>query len=212
MESDAFAIAIQSFLGEVSSAKPTPGGGSVTAVVTALGCATAAMAATVAAKRRGLSAQEQSFLQRHVESINESRSYMLEMCKADERLFEDYLRVLRHSSLSPEAQPERKAALQRSIIAATEIPMRTANECVKTLERTRDVATFVRPKFLSDVGVSVLLLEAAGQAALLLVDANMHVIQDDSLSHSMANKRTHLGERLSELRLQIMREIGLANR
>ncbi len=137
---------------------------------------------------------------------------MLEMCKADERLFEDYLRVLRHSSLSPEAQPERKAALQRSIIAATEIPMRTANECVKTLERTRDVATFVRPKFLSDVGVSVLLLEAAGQAALLLVDANMHVIQDDSLSHSMANKRTHLGERLSELRLQIMREIGLANR
>ncbi len=212
MESNAFAITIQSFLGEVSSAKPTPGGGSVVAVVTALGCATAAMAATVAANRRGLSAQEHSFLQRHLEGINESRSYMLELCEADERLFEDYLRILRHSSPSLEAQPDRKAALQRSIIAATEIPMLIANECVKTLERTQDVAMFVRPKFLSDVGVSVLLLEAAGHAALLLVDANMHVIQDGFLSHSITNNRTHLGDQLSELRLQIMCEIGLANR
>ena len=208
MESEAFDVTIRSFLTQVSATKPTPGGGSVAAVVTALGCATAAMATAVAANRRNLSAQEHGFLEQHLEGIRESISYMEELCRADERLFDDYLQVLRHAQPSEEAHGDGDGALSRSIVAATEIPLLIASECTKTLERIQDVAAFVRPKFLSDIGISVLLLEAAGQSALLLVDSNMHVIQDEFLNTSMKNDRMHLGDRLSELRAGIMSKLN----
>lgn len=206
MEQHAFGVSIQSFLEEVSTGKPLPGGGSVAAVVASLGCATATMAAAMALKRSTLSAGEHSVLEQHLRAIEESISSLDDLCKADEKSFENYLQALRHPHQSKGKQRSRDP-IQSSIIAATEVPLTIAHECLKTLERVQDIATFVRPKFISDVSISALLLEAAGQSALLLVDANLYVIEDESFKTSAKSSQARLSRQLSALRAQIVAAI-----
>jgi glutamate formiminotransferase len=168
--------AVRSFVEQIASSEPVPGGGSVAALAGALGAALGQMAIRITKDKR-------EFVQhgdRYADALDRLAPYtstLLELIDAD---CEAYAQVLAAYKLGKDSA-EREQAIQDGLIRATEIPSRTANyaaEALRVLEQLRPV---IHKNVASDFQVGMQMLRSSVRSAVTNMRTNLANIKDSAV-------------------------------
>lgn len=163
---------------EVSASKsPTPGGGSVSAIVACFGLAMASMVGnlTLGKEKYKDVAPE---IKESLKEVNDLIDNLEELVAADMEVFNNFMRVCRLKGTTGEEKVVRENAVQKALKDATDIPVEIARVCLKALHIADRLSVAGNKTVVSDAGVAVLLAEAALKSALLNVDINLSMIKD----------------------------------
>lgn len=162
---------IKEFLEEAGAAKPTPGGGSVAALVGALGAAMASMAAnfTKGAKYADVADEVESVLAR----LREMSMMCEDLLEADIVSFERYMAAIRLPKDTDEQKAARRHAIEEASHEAVAIPLRLMEACAEALGIACELAPYANKNVISDLGIGAVLFEAAAESALLTVEINL---------------------------------------
>ena len=170
-------MSVETFLEELASAAPAPGGGSAAAMAGATGAALVAMVARLTIGRKNyqdVTAEFEAILPR----ADALRAELLKLIDEDA---DSYARVMDAYQLPKNTDAEketRTAAIQNALKGATEIPLRVAQNCAQVLEMSEFACARGNKNAASDAGAGALMAEAGLRAALLNVEINLGSIQD----------------------------------
>ncbi|OWA34725.1 hypothetical protein B9G55_16075 [Saccharibacillus sp. O16] len=156
---------IREFVERAGSVKATPGGGSTSALAAALGSAMTAMAATLSHRERTPDQRER---------IDEAEQEMKDIAAQCERLMSDdmqsFAAYLKASEAADSPQDEQ---LVQAVRRTIEVPLALMEVCVRGLQQARGIAQATREHVLSDLGIGIVMFEAAARSAYLTVRINL---------------------------------------
>lgn len=163
---------VADFLEDVASGAPTPGGGSVSALAGSLASALATMVTRLTIGKQKYA--EHETLMREAEAQAEAlRRDLLALVAEDARAYEGFRAASRMSQRTPEEVALRERALIEAARNATQVPLRTAEACVRALEAILTVATHGNANAVSDAGVAAWLARGGAEGAALNVRINL---------------------------------------
>jgi len=193
---------------EVSASKsPTPGGGSVSAIVACFGLAMASMVGNLTLgkeKYKDVAPQ----IEESLKEGNDLIGKLEELVEADMAGFNNFMTAYRLQGTTGEEKVARETAVQKALKDATDTPVEIARVCLKALHIADRLSVTGNKMAVSDVGVAVLLVEAALKSALLNVDINLPMIKDQAYINKVIAEKEGLAAeagRLKEKALAAMR-------
>ncbi len=184
---------VNEFLGELASASPAPGGGSVAALSGALGAALVSMVCnlTIGRKKYAAAEAEMRGILAQSEALREQLTQLLE---ADVAAFTQVSEAMKLPRDTEEQKATRTAQLQTALKHATAVPMRIAEACVKVIDLCKPVAEMGNANAVSDAGVAVLAAESGLRAAALNVMINLAWLDDEAFVTEQDQKLRQLLE------------------
>lgn len=160
-----------------ASTSPTPGGGSVSALVACFGVAMTAMVSGLT-----LGKEKYKDVQPEVRDILEASKTLLsrleELVEADIAEFDNFMAAYRLPRDTDAEKQARETAIQTALKGATDTPMEIAGVCLEVLRLTDRLSTIGSKMAISDAGVAALVAEAALEGVLLSVEINTPMIHD----------------------------------
>lgn len=169
------------FSQELSSAAPAPGGGSAAALSGALGASLVAMVARLTMGRKNYQQVTPTF-ETMLERADTLRGELLGMIQKDA---DAYTQVMNAYQLPKETDAEKGArtdAIQTALKHAAEVPLQVATLCAEILDMAEIAATQGNKNAASDAGAGALMAEAGLRAAMLNVEINLGLIQDEQFN------------------------------
>jgi len=184
---------VTTFLDELASNAPAPGGGSVTALSGALGAALISMVCnlTVGKKRY---ADVQDDIEALLAQSEALRQELTDLLEEDVKAYTAYSVSAKMPRDTEEEKAERTKAMQAALKVATDVPLRIAEAAIKVMDLCMPSAEKGNKWAVSDAGVAVLMAEAALRSAALNVLINLGTIKDQDF---VAAKRAHLDNLLA---------------
>lgn len=167
------------FLDELASSAPAPGGGSAAALSGALGAALVSMVCNLTLGKKKY-ADVQEDIEALLSQSEALRKELVELLEADVQVYTEVSKAMKMPRTTEEEKAARTAAMQKALKAATEVPMRVAEACVKVMDLCRPVAEKGNVNAVSDAGVAVLMAEAGLRSAALNVLINLAWIKDEA--------------------------------
>lgn len=162
---------------QLGEAEPTPGGGSVSAIVAALG---AAMTSMTAHFSQGEGYEEvQTEVNQALQDMDKIRSACEHLMNKDMESFGQYIEALRLPHRTDKEKQERKQTLQTMKIQSIDIPLQLMECCLYGLYSASPLIEICNRTVLSDIGISIILFEASAQSLLLTVQINLVTLQDE---------------------------------
>ncbi|GIP35269.1 cyclodeaminase/cyclohydrolase family protein [Paenibacillus sp. J2TS4] len=195
-------LSVRSFIQEASSRTPTPGGGSVAALVAALGASMASMVAHFSQGPKYASIQEE--MDGIVTRMKADMDQFEALLEEDIRSFETYMAASRMPAQTEELKQAKDIALASASVLATEVPVRLLRRCLASLETIEDISARVNRNVLSDLGIAVHLLEAAARSAMITVTINLSGLKDDSLRDKYERECERAIIRIEAIRAQML--------
>ena len=198
------ALALGAFFDQVAAATPTPGGGTVAAVVGALAAALSTMVANLTMGKKKYAASEAAM--RDVRARAEAaRRRLMGLARKDSEAFEAVLRARRLPDGTPDEAAARARAVAAAELEAARVPLETAEACLEVSELAGIAAKSGNVNAITDAGVASLLARAAGEGALLNVEINLKSLGDsadksdvESASHRLRQALTSSATRCQE--------------
>ena len=191
MESDAkkslVKMDLRQFCNETLSDSPAPGGGSVAALMGALGVSLGGMVANLSAGKRGWDAKLQYFSDWAVKA-QQLKDEMLFLVDEDTAAFNKVMAAFGLSKDSPEEKAARSAAIQSANKYAAEIPLRVMETAFKAYQLLGEMAEKGNPASISDVGVGALAVRACIEGAAMNVRINLAGLKDEALRSTLRGK------------------------
>jgi formiminotetrahydrofolate cyclodeaminase len=169
------------FLDELASKAPVPGGGGAAAYCGALSAALASMVGELTVGKKKFAEIEPQVIGA-LGRLNILRSRLVEAIEADAEAFAPLAAAYGLPKETQEQREAKNAALQEALIGACEAPIAIMQLCVDVLEECDFLAHEGSRMAVSDAGASALLARAAIMAASLNVYINVSSIEDESLA------------------------------
>jgi methenyltetrahydrofolate cyclohydrolase len=168
---------VRQFLGELASKAPTPGGGSVAALTGAMaaGLITMVCDLTIGKSQHADFEAEAQSLRERAEVL---RAELEQLAQADVNVFNNLMAAYRLPRTTDADAASRRAAIQKVTRQAAEVPLRVARAGVGLLPLCAPLARQGARAAVSDVGVAALLIQSTVPAALLNVEINLAVLED----------------------------------
>ena len=168
---------VKEFLGELASASPAPGGGSVAALSGALGAALVSMVCNLTIGRKKYAAVEAD-MQGILAQSEALREQLTQLLEDDVAAFTQVAEAMKLPRDTEQQKAARTEQLQAALKHATAVPMRIAAACVHVIDLCKPVAEMGNVNAVSDAGVAVLAAEAGLRAAALNVMINLAWLDD----------------------------------
>lgn len=167
----------RTFIDELASSAPTPGGGGASAYCGALASALASMVANLTVGKKKYADVEADMIVM-LEKLAAVRERLLELVDEDAEAFKPLAAAYRMPKSTPEEAAAKNEALQAALADACEVPLEIMRTCARVVEMSEFLAQHGSRLALSDVGVGALFAKAALNGASLNVFANV-VSMDD---------------------------------
>ena len=167
------------FIDELASAAPTPGGGGASAYCGALATALASMVGNLTVGKKTYAAVEPQ-VKASLERLADSRQRLLALVDADAAAFSPLAAAYRMPKETPQQQAAKQAALQAALVDATEVPLEIMAQCAAALLEIDFMARNGSRMACSDAGAAAVFAKAAMQGAALSVLINVDSIADES--------------------------------
>jgi formiminotetrahydrofolate cyclodeaminase len=195
------------FLDELASGAPTPGGGSAAAIMGAMGAALVSMVCNVTLGRKGHEAVESEMIAVRDES-EKLRLRLTSMVAEDIAAFDGLMAAYRLPKLTEEDKSRRAAAIQSSLRAATDTPLACARACAEVVALSKRAGEKGYAGVISDAGVGVLAANTALRSAALNVYINAPSLKDRAFADAATAELEQLLDtcaRESELVFELVR-------
>lgn len=199
---------LEKYLVDAAAGTPTPGGGSVAALVGALATTMVSMSAKFTIGKEEFKKYD-SQLKKMLVECEKSREILLSLMEEDVKVYGEVNKAFELPKSTEAEKNKRSEAIQKATIVATTVPLKATMCCMYVLEQTRALVDIVNPNLISDVGVACYLAEAAFQCARLNVEINLATINDQSLAEKVQNEISH-AEKTVKVIFKEMKECILA--
>ena len=199
MEKDIFEVSLKEFIDTTASDSPTPGGGSVSAVVGALGSALVQMVGNLTVgkeKYKGVEGEVKELLDKSSKIMNELK----ELTRKDIEHFDAFIKALSMPKDTEEQKQKRSEAIQKTLKEAANTPLSVARLGVEMLLVANRMAEIGSKMVISDAGVAAHLIEASIHSALITVDSNLILIKDEKFVNNVDKEKKELQEKAVHLR------------
>jgi len=174
-------LTLGSFVDQLASAEPVPGGGSASAVAAALAAALVAMVASLSEGRPKYA--QHAELQAASRDIGQRLTgRFLDLADEDAAAYAAFAAAMK---LPKATEPERHArleALGTAARVASEVPLRTVEACLELIAAAESLVGRSNVNASSDLDVAVLLGEAAARGAAANVLINLPEVDDEMYS------------------------------
>ncbi len=197
---------LEKYITDAASGNPTPGGGSVSALVGALGTTMAEMSANFTMGREKFKNVEPQVKQ-ILDVCTKGREDLLVLMQKDTEAYEKVSNAYGMPKSTPEEKAARTQTIQNALTHAMEIPLVTARCCLKMLEAIQELVNIANPNLISDVGAAAIFAEAALRGARLNVEANLATLKDEALVSNIRKQITTAGEKAKTMLQEIMQKV-----
>jgi glutamate formiminotransferase/formiminotetrahydrofolate cyclodeaminase len=178
---------LRQFCNETLSDSPAPGGGSVAALMGALGVSLGGMVANLSAGKRGWEDQLSYFSDWAVKA-QQLKDEMLLLVDEDTAAFNEVMAAFALPKGSAAEKSVRTAAIQSANKQAAEVPLRVMEAALKAYELLAEMANKGNPASISDVGVGLLAVRACIEGAAMNVRINLPGLKDEPLKSALLGK------------------------
>jgi glutamate formiminotransferase/formiminotetrahydrofolate cyclodeaminase len=178
---------LRRFCNETLSDSPAPGGGSVAALIGALGVSLGGMVANLSAAKRGWEEKLRYFSDWAVEA-QRLKDEMLSLVDEDTAAFNNVIAAFGLPKATTKEKSTRTAAIEAANKLAAEVPLRVMQTAAKAYDLLAEMAARGNPASISDVGVGLLALRACIEGAGMNVRINIGNLKDDKNKTSLSNK------------------------
>ena len=197
---------LRQFCNETLSDSPAPGGGSVAALMGALGASLGGMVANLSAGKRGWDDRLDYFSEWAVKG-QQLKDELLFLVDEDTAAFNKVMAAFGLPKDSAEEKAVRSKAIQSANTYAAEIPLRVMETASRVLRFAGEMAEKGNPASISDVGVGLLATRACIDGAAMNVRINLSGLKDEKLKATLQEKMERLVAE-SEARYQRRSEHG----
>jgi formiminotetrahydrofolate cyclodeaminase len=168
---------IGSFLDDLASERPTPGGGGAAALCGAIGAALVSMVANLTIGKKNYEAVSED-----LEAVNAKaealRAELIHAIEEDVVAFNAVMGAYGLPRGTDEEKAKRTAAIQAALKNATLAPLRAVKACFEVMRLAAVAAEKGNLNVISDAGVAVLAANAGLRSAALIVFINAKAIKD----------------------------------
>jgi glutamate formiminotransferase / formiminotetrahydrofolate cyclodeaminase len=178
---------LREFCNETLSDSPAPGGGSVAALMGALGASLGGMVANLSAGKRGWDDKLEYFSNWAVKA-QQLKDELLALVDEDTAAFNKVMDAFALPKESAEEKAARAAAIARATKYAAEIPLKVMETASKSYELLAEMAERGNPASVSDVGVGALATRACIEGAALNVRINLAQLKDEKFKAELADR------------------------
>jgi formiminotetrahydrofolate cyclodeaminase len=168
---------VETFLDQLASSAPTPGGGSAAAVMGAMGAALVSMVCNVSGGKKGLEGVEAELQAVRADS-ERLRGRLTALIAEDVAVFGDLMAAYRLPKATDDEKSRRSAKIQESLQRATSVPLDCARDCAAVIALAQRSAEAGFRGVVSDAGVGALAALTALRSAALNVHINTPSITD----------------------------------
>lgn len=201
---------LKEYIAVTASGEPTPGGGSVAALVGSLGGALTNMVSNLTVGKKAYEELSDEIKSEIVENSNEVEKLVEELSgivDEDTKAFDKVMEAFKLPKETDEEKLARTKAIQEGYKIALEVPLRCAEKCLRILELQEVFANYGNVNAITDVGVGTLLAYSGLEGALFNVTINLGSIKDEEFKKEISAKVDRLlneGKRLKENLLDIV--------
>ena len=178
---------LREFCNETLSDSPAPGGGSVAALMGALGASLGGMVANLSAGKRGWDDRLEYFSDRAVKA-QQLKDELLSLVDEDTAAFNKVIDAFALPKESAEEKAARSAAIEQATKHAAEIPLKAMETAFKSYQLLSEMADEGNPASISDVGVGALATRACIEGAAMNVRINLAALKDEKFKSAFVEK------------------------
>jgi formiminotetrahydrofolate cyclodeaminase len=198
---------LQQFLDDLSSSKPTPGGGSASALSGAMGAALASMVCRLTLDKdeyAGVRQEITDLLQQTENLRHRFQQLMQDDIEAYGKLFEIF-RMPRETS---EERKARSSAIQEQLVQAALVPLQVAEAAAELMRACLRISEIGNAKVLSDIATGTMLASSAGAGAAWMVRINLQSLKDLELVTTLGERLSNALDRITETSQQVTSIVG----
>jgi glutamate formiminotransferase / formiminotetrahydrofolate cyclodeaminase len=196
---------LRAFCNETLSDSPAPGGGSVAALMGALGVSLGGMVANLSAGKRGWEDKLTYFSDWAVKA-QQLKDELLFLVDEDTAAFNKVMAAFALPKDLAEEKAARSVAIKAANKCAAEIPLRVMETASRAYPLLGEMAEKGNPASISDVGVGLLALRAGIDGAALNVRINLAGLKDEKFKSALQEKVQKI---TAESRLEFKRIIWI---
>ncbi len=178
---------LREFCNETLSDSPAPGGGSVAALMGALGASLGGMVANLSAGKRGWDDKVEYFSNWAVKA-QQLKDELLALVDEDTAAFNKVMDAFALSKESAEEKAARATAIEEATKYAARVPLKVMETASKSYELLAEMAEKGNPASVSDVGVGALATRACIEGAALNVRINLAQLKDERFKSGLLKK------------------------
>ena len=175
---------IKNFLDILASKSPTPGGGSVAALTGAMGSALLSMVGNLTMGKEKYYHVEDD-IRKILENSEKLRAEFEDLSEKDIEAFNQFMAIMKLPKETAEQKEIRKQKMQIALVEAANVPLEVARKSQELLSICKEIADKGNKNVISDVGVGVILGQAAFDSAILNVKINLAMIQDEIIKNKI---------------------------
>jgi glutamate formiminotransferase/formiminotetrahydrofolate cyclodeaminase len=199
-------LPIKSFLSDLASSSPAPGGGSVAALSGALGVALVSMVCRLTVGKKGYEDVSDE-INEVLKKSNTLKEKLMLLIDEDTNAFNKVMAAYKMPKGTDEEKEKRRNTIQTALKNATRVPLDVMEQCVKVLNLARIAAEKGNKNSVSDAGVAALMSWSGMNSAALNVEINLSGIKDEKFVSEMKNEVETLTSNGKRIKNEIIKVI-----
>lgn len=186
-----------SFIDELASAAPTPGGGGASAYAGALAAALASMVGNLTVGKKTYADVEDE-VRASLARLDALRARLVALVDEDARAFEPLAAAYRLPKATPDEQAAKNAALQQALVGASDVPLAIMRAVADVVDEADYLAHHGSKMARSDAGVAAAFARAASDGASLNIFINAASMDDAAQAARYRGEAESLAARTRE--------------
>lgn len=193
---------LRAFADETASESPAPGGGSISAYVAALGASLGAMVANLSSHKRGWDDRWEEFSE-WAQKAMYYQEQLMKLVDEDTHAFNKILEAFGLPKNNDAEKSMRAEAIEAASKYAMEVPFRTAELALQSMEVMHKMVEIGNPNSITDAGVGALCARTAVIGASMNVRINAKGIKDKSFAEDLVNRAAAFESKAEEIEKQV---------
>lgn len=203
-------LSVEKYIAEAASDSPAPGGGSVAALVAALGAALGEMVYNLTKDKKAfgeLSEENRTAVKTDYTALNVLRADLIALIDEDTIAFNTFMDALRLPKNTEAEIEARKKAMAKAAVVSMQVPLDTAGKSLEILQHMGSLARYGNKNCISDAGVGAFLARAAIESAVMNVRINLASVKDEKVANQAESTCQKYLSEAEEYCAEIIKEV-----
>lgn len=201
---------VREYIANVASGDPTPGGGSVAALVGSLGGALTNMVNNLTVGKKAFEELSEGIKSeivnnsKEIETLVEALSNIVD---EDTKAFDKVMVAFKLPKETDADKATRSNAIQEGYKIALEVPLRAAEKCLRILKLQDIFARYGNVNAITDVGVGTLLAYSGLEGALFNVTINLASIKNEEYKNEISKRVESILSEGKEIKDELIKKV-----